>query len=91
MLPTFGAKPRTEYANYAGNHQVALVEIAGKTLIARIGIGGVGWREIGDYLIAFYTDDAHGVDPVASFVVERQNTGLQSVTTSVPQPYVNAR
>lgn len=62
-------------------------------LIARIGIGigGVGWREMGDYLIAFYADDMHGLDPVASFVVERQNTGLQMVTTSVPQPYVNAR
>jgi len=91
MLPTFGAKPRTEYATYAGNHQVALVETAGKTLIARVGIGGVGWREMGDYLIAFYADDMHGLDPVASFVVERQNTGLQMVTTSVPQPYVNAR
>jgi hypothetical protein len=91
MLPTFGAAPRTEYSTYAGNHQVALVEIGGKILIARVGIGGVGWREIGDYLIAFYTDNTNGVDPVASFVVERQNTGLQSVTTSVPQPYVGTR
>jgi hypothetical protein len=91
MLPTFGAKPRTEYSSYAGNHQVALVEIGGKILIARVGIGGIGWREMGDYLIAFFTDDTHGIDPVASFVVERQNTGLQSVTTSVPQPYVNTR
>jgi hypothetical protein len=37
------------------------------------------------YLVA---DNTHGVDPVASFVVKRQNTGLQSV---VPQPYVNTR
>jgi len=51
----------------------------------------VARREIGDYLIALYTGDTHGLDPVASFVVERRNTGLQSVTTSVPQPYVNAR
>jgi hypothetical protein len=91
MLPTFGAKPRTEYATYAGNIEVALVDIAGQTLIARVGIGGVGWREIGDYLIALYSDDTQRLDPVASFVVERQTTGLQSVTTSVPQPYVNSR
>jgi hypothetical protein len=91
MVPTFGAKPRTEYSNYAGNTRVTLVDIAGMTLIARVGIGGVGWREIGDYLISLYTDDTHGLDPVASFVVVRQNTGLQSVTTSVPQPYVNTR
>jgi hypothetical protein len=61
-----------------------LPSFGGKTLIARVGIGGIGWREMGDYLIAFYSDDTHAVDPVASFVVERQNTGLQSVAASVP-------
>jgi hypothetical protein len=67
------------------------VGIAGKTLIARVGGGGVGWREMSDYLIAFYADDAHGVDSVASFLRKRQIAGSQSVMTSMPQPYVNTR
>lgn len=88
MLPTFGSKPKTEYPTYAGDTHVALIEIDGKSMIARVGIGGWGWREIGDYLIAFYSAETHGLDPIASFVVARQNTGLQSARVSVPQPVV---
>jgi hypothetical protein len=90
-LPTYGAKPRTKYPTYAGSPQVTLIALAGQTLIARVGIGGIGWRELGDYLITLYSGDGDGLAPVASFVVERQNTGLRSVTTSVPQPHGTAR
>jgi hypothetical protein len=90
-LPTFGAKPRTKYPTYAGSLQVTLIAQAGQTLIARVGTGGIGWRELGDYLITLYSGDGDNLDPIASFVVERQNTGLRSVTTSVPQPHGNAR
>jgi hypothetical protein len=90
-LPTFGAKPRTKYSVYAGSPQVTLIALAGQTLIARVGIGGIGWRELGDYLITFYSGDGDDLEPIASFVVERKNIGLRSVTTSVPKPYVNTR
>jgi len=71
--------------------QVTLIALDGQTLIARVGIGGIGWRELGDYLITLYSSDGDDLDPIASFVVERKNIGLQSVTTSVPKPYVNTR
>ena len=90
-LPTFGVAPRTKYPTYAGGPRVTLIASAGEALIARVGIGGIGWHEFGDYLIALYRGDGDGLDPVASFVVERQNTGLRSVTTSVPQPHGTAR
>jgi hypothetical protein len=90
-LPTFGAKPRTKYPTYAGSPQLTPIALAGQTLIARVGIGGIGWRELGDYLITLYTGDGDDLDPIASFVVARQNTGLRTVTTSVPKPYVNTR
>ena len=90
-LPTFGAKPKTKYSEYAGSPQLTLIALAGQTLIARVGIGGIGWRELGDYLITLYSNDGDDLDPIASFVVARRNTGLRTVTTSVPKPYVNTR
>jgi hypothetical protein len=90
-LTTFGVAPRTKYPTYAGSPQVTLIELAGQTLIARVGIGGIGWRELGDYLITLYRGDGDRLDPIASFVVERRNTGLRSVTTSVPPLHGNDR
>jgi hypothetical protein len=90
-LPTFGAKPSTKYSVYSGNPQVTLMALGGRTFIARVGIGGIGWRELGDYLIALYGGDGDDLGPIASYVVERKNIGLRSVTTSVPKPYVNNR
>jgi hypothetical protein len=88
-LPTFGDKAKTKYPVYGGSPKITLIESAGQTLIARVGIGGVGWRELGDYLITLYGGEGDDFDPVASYVVQRKNTGLQSITTSVPTPYVN--
>lgn len=90
-LPTFGAKPKTKYSEYAGSPQVTLIALAGQILIARVGIGGIGWRELGDYLVTLYRSDGNELAPVTSYVVERKNIGLQSVTTSVPKPHVNDR
>jgi hypothetical protein len=90
-LPTFGAKPSTKYPIYSGSPQVTLIALAGRTFIARVGIGGIGWRELGDYLIALYSGDGDDLGPIASYVVERKNIGLRSVTTSVPKPLVNNR
>jgi hypothetical protein len=36
-----------------------------------------------------YSGVGEDLDPVASFVVERKNVGLRSLTTGVPKPYVN--
>jgi hypothetical protein len=84
VLPTFGAKPRTEFPYYGSADAAVLVDVGGKTYIARVGIGALGWRDIGDYLVAIYSDDQNGLNPVASYVVQRRVTGLQSVETSVP-------
>ncbi len=88
-IPTFGAAIKTKYPTYSGSPHVALIAVAGRTLIARIGLGGIGWRELGDYLITLYSGVGEDLDPVASFVVERKNVGLRSVTTGVPKPQVN--
>jgi len=87
-LPTFGAKPSTRYSLYSGSPQVTLIALAGQPFIARVGIGGIGWRELGDYLVTLYRVDGDDLDPIASYVVERKNIGLRSVTTSVPKPYL---
>ncbi|MBU6258160.1 MAG: hypothetical protein KGL18_16995 [Burkholderiales bacterium] len=92
VLPTFGSPPRTPYPIYGGSPQMEVIDVDGRTLIVRVGVGGVGWRELGDYLITLYQGDRgaeQGLAPVASFVVERRPTGLPTVTTSVPRPYVN--
>ncbi|MDE2369087.1 MAG: hypothetical protein KGN16_08950 [Burkholderiales bacterium] len=89
MLPTFGSPPMTPYPIYGGSPQMEVIDVDGRTLIARVGIGGVGWREIGDYLITLYEVEEPGLAAVASFVVERRPTGLPRVTASVPRPYVN--
>lgn len=91
LLPTFGKTPRTEYPNYSDTYAVALVKIGGKIFLARVGTGGVGWRAIGDYLIAIYANDSPSVQPIASYVVQRQLTGLRSIEISVPSPYVRTQ
>jgi hypothetical protein len=81
-LPTFGKTPKTEYPIYGGTSAAALVEIGGKVFVARVGIGGIGWRDLGDYLVAIYTADKPDPIPVASFVVQRRVTGLKDVVAS---------
>jgi hypothetical protein len=90
-LPTFGAAARTKYPRYSGNPQITLIALAGQPLIARVGIGGIGWRELGDYLISVYSGDQDDLEPLASFVVARKNAGLRSLTTSAPKPAVDTR
>lgn len=90
-LPTFGAKPSTKYSVYGGSPRVTLIALDGHSFIARVGIGGIGWRELGDYLITLYTGDGDDLGPIASYVVERKNIGLRSVTTSVPKPPIDNR
>jgi hypothetical protein len=88
-LPSFGRKPKTEYPEFSDTAATALIDLAGAPFIVRVGVGGVGWRPIGDDLVAIYRIAPTGPVPVASFVVQRQITGLKSAETSVPKPFVN--
>jgi hypothetical protein len=87
ILPSFGIKPRTEWPNYSLTYALTWIGLGGKNYLARVGIGGPGWREIGDSLIAVYEDAPSGLKPMASVVVQRHVTGLRSVKTSVPRAY----
>jgi hypothetical protein len=89
-LPTFGATPRTQYPQYSTFVGVP-VRLDDRPFLARVGQGGVGWRSLGDYLVAYYAPDGDGLKPVASYVVKREATGLKSADLSIPQPAVNTR
>lgn len=91
-LPTFGVTPKTEFPTFGNEgNESTLVHLNGLMLIAHVGRGGVGWRQIGDFLIVLYAVAKDRALPVASFVVERRETGLESVVTSIPSPYHNDR
>jgi hypothetical protein len=85
-LPTFGAKAKTEFADFSDTIATAVLLVDGHPTVARVGVGGVGWRPIGDYLVVFYRQGTTGLKPVASFVVSQEKTGLLSATAKVPTP-----
>jgi hypothetical protein len=87
-LPTFGAAAHTEFPDYSDTAAFLPVTLAGRRLLAHVGVGGVGWRPIGDYLVTLYPP-GDGDHPLAGYVVERRLTGLKSATVSIPQPWVN--
>jgi hypothetical protein len=89
VLASFGAKPRTEFPEYSDDGQTVAVQVAGRTLLANVGIGGVAWRAMGDYLVTLYRKDAAGLHPVAGFVVRRRATTLSRAEASIPTPWVN--
>jgi len=90
-LPTFGEAAKTEFTDFSDTVTSAVVSLDGEPLVARVGIGGVGWRPIGDYLVVLYRQGSADLDPAASFVVAQNTTGLLSVTASAPKPWVNPR
>ena len=85
-LPTFGATPKTQYPEFSAEADPLPVTVGGQTLIARVGVGGLGWRTIGDGLVAFYRQSASGPVPVASFVVRQAVTGLRSAKLADADP-----
>lgn len=89
VLATFGAKSRTEFPDYSDAMTAIGIEIGGKPLLAIIGIGGVGWRAMGDYLVTLYRWDGSALHAVAGYVIERRVGKLIGATTSIPTPYVN--
>jgi hypothetical protein len=83
-FPTFGRKANTEFPDYSYPTKTILVQVDGQLVAARVGIGGVGWRAIGDYLVVLYRLGSPKLEPVASYVVKRDVVGLQSATASIP-------
>ncbi|HEY2359299.1 MAG TPA: hypothetical protein VGH86_17750 [Phenylobacterium sp.] len=91
VLASFGAKPKTEFPDYVDAMTSVPVNAGGRAFLANVGIGGVGWRAMGDYLITLYEWDGAALHPVAGYVVERKVGKLVSATTSAPMPYVDSR
>jgi hypothetical protein len=91
VLPTFGAKARTEFPEYSDTSEMVVVAVAGEPLVAQVGVGGVGWRPLGDLLIALYRPGPRGGAPIAGYVVRREVTGLRDVRVSIPKSYVDPR
>jgi hypothetical protein len=87
LFPTFGAKAKTAFDGYSYNG-VALfpLRLKGAAYIAAIGYGGVGWREIGDSLLAVYALDGDRLKPLAGFVIVKSVTGLASADVDRPTP-----
>jgi hypothetical protein len=89
-FPTFGATPKTEFPDFSyGEDDPFPLTLRGVTYLAVAGIGGVGWREIGDDLLAVYAIDDGKLRPLAGIVVKRSVTGMASVDVSHPKPRHN--
>lgn len=90
-LPTFGEAAKTQFTDFSDTVTSAVVSVDGEPLVARVGIGGVGWRPIGDYLVVLYRQGAADLEPAASFVVSQNTTDLLSATVGAPKPWINPR
>jgi hypothetical protein len=87
QFPTFDAKPTTEFPDYSYNNVTLFpLTLDGATYVAAVGYGGVGWRDIGDMLLAVYAPDGDQLQPLAGFVITRQVVGLESAEVSRPKP-----
>lgn len=86
-FPTFGAKAKTAFDAYSYNDvDLFPLKLSRTTYVAAIGYGGVGWREIGDSLLAIYAPDGESLKPLAGFVVVKSVTGLASAKVDRPKP-----
>jgi len=84
---TFGAKAKTAFDTYSYNDvDLFPLRLGGVTYIAAIGYGGVGWRMIGDSLLAVYSAGGDQLKPLAGFVVVKSVTGLASAVVDRPAP-----
>jgi hypothetical protein len=89
VLASFGATPHTEFPEYSDEMQTVAVQVAGQPLLANVGIGGVAWRAMGDYLVNLYRKEGTTFRPVAGYVVKRHATTLSEAEASIPKPWVN--
>jgi hypothetical protein len=86
QFQTFGAKPKTEFPDYSNVDYVPL-KLGGQDYVAAVGIGGVGWREIGDTLISVFRPEGSTLKPLAGVVVARSIVGLSGATAyALPRP-----
>ncbi len=86
-FPTFGATAKTAFTTYSYNDvDLFPLRLNGAAYVGAIGYGGVGWREIGDSLLAIYAPDGDALKPLAGFVVVKSVTGLASATVDRPKP-----
>jgi hypothetical protein len=84
---TFGVKAKTAFDTYSYNDvDLFPLRLAGGRYIAAVGYGGVGWRMIGDTLVAVYAMDDDRLKPLAGFVVVKSVTGLASAAVDRPAP-----
>ena len=84
---TFGVKAKTAFDTYSYNDvDLFPLRLAGASYIAAVGYGGVGWRMIGDTLVAVYSVDDDKLKPLAGFVVVKSVTGLASADVDRPAP-----
>ena len=84
---TFGVKAKTAFDTYSYNDvDLFPLRLSGDRYVAAVGYGGVGWRTIGDTLIAVYAVDDEKLKPLAGFVVVKSVTGLVSAKVDQPKP-----
>ena len=87
VFPTFGQKAKTAFPGYSSNDvDLFPLQLKGVSYVAAIGFGGVGWREIGDSLLAIYQADGDQLKPLAGFVISKSVTGLAAATVDRPKP-----
>src|SRR5579872_250052 len=86
-LPTFGAKAKTAFVGFSNEGlDVFPLQLKGVTYVAAVGYGGVGWREIGDTLLAIYRAKGDLLTPLAGFVVVKSVKDLASAKVDRPKP-----
>jgi hypothetical protein len=86
-LPTFGAKAKTAFTSFSyGDVDYFPLTAGGARYVAAVGYGGVGWREIGDALLAVYAVRGGVARSVAGFVVTRSIVGLRGASVEPPKP-----
>jgi hypothetical protein len=80
-FPTFGTTAKTRFTDFSyEDFDLFPLTVDGVTYAAAIGYGGVGWRRIGDALLAVYEIRGDQLYPVASFVIARSIVGLQTAS-----------
>jgi hypothetical protein len=78
---TFGTTAKTRFTDFSyEDFDLFPLTVDGVTYAAAIGYGGVGWRRIGDALLAVYEIRGDQLHPVASFVIARSTVGLQAAS-----------
>jgi hypothetical protein len=79
-LPTFGASLDTPYTAFSDQVTFPIQFNGGPVYLARMGHGGLGWRQTADTLLALYRLHDDRLTPAASLYLEARRTGIAGVT-----------